>query len=148
MHIWIKVWSHVQEIAEENPENEKWAQSKEATRAGEDCNFEVNSAEGRRRMWSGRYVMATATKTTHVTKQRCECWGDVRGLGELDNWQECQFSRIFGAIGLQLQVIRKWRGDRWRTGDTSDPWSKKSWLVMEVFRKSRRLQDAEIMKVQ
>ena len=94
MHIWIKVWSYVQEIVQENPENEsrsnyeKWAQGKEATRAGEDCNLEVNSAEERRRKLSERYVTATTTTktTTHVTKQRGQCWGDVRGLGEPDNF--------------------------------------------------------------
>ena len=95
MHIWIKVWSQVQEIAQENMENEcssnceKWAQGKEATRAGEDYyNLEVNSIEGRRRMWSGRYVTATAatTTTTRVTEQRFQWWCDVRGLGELDNF--------------------------------------------------------------
>lgn len=54
MHIWTKVWSRVQEIIQENPENEslsnceKWEQGKEAIRAGEDCSLEVKSAEGRR----------------------------------------------------------------------------------------------------
>jgi len=52
MHIWIKVMSHVQKIAQKNPENEsrsnceKWVQGKEDTRAGEDCNLKVTAQKG------------------------------------------------------------------------------------------------------